>query len=294
MSHMSKRKQGVIGRLSLFATTLIWGTSFVILKNAIHSVDTLYVLAFRFTGAALLLLLLGIPQLKKLDLGYLKWGLAMGFCLFVAYVLQTYGLFYTTPGINAFLSATYCVVVPFLSWLIFRRRPDRYNCIAAVVCIAGMAFIFLRDGLHGGLGETLTVISGLFFALHIIATSHAVETRSPVLLSMLQFAFAAVFTWAAALINSPFPTDIPASTIGDIVYLSVMCTGVCFLLQTIGQKYTSPNSASVILTLESTFGTLFSVLLGQEELSLRLIVGFVLIFCAVIISETKLSFLKRG
>ena len=72
-----------------------------------------------------------------------------------------------------------------------------------------------------------------------------------------------------------------------------MCTAVCFLLQTIGQKYTPPTSSSVILTLESVFGTAFSVMLGQEELSLRLVLGFVLIFCAVLISETKLSFLKR-
>lgn len=293
MSHLSEKKQGIIGRLALLATTLIWGTSFVILKSALDSVDTLYILAFRFTGAAVLLLLMGVPQLKKLDRGYLKGGVTMGAFLFLAYVLQTYGLVYTTPGINAFLTATYCILVPFLYWLISRRRPDKYNIVAAVVCITGMAFIFLRDGLKGGLGETLTVCSGLFFALHIIATDRSAEGRSPVLLSMLQFATAAVLAWICALCTGPVPTSIPSGAVGSIIYLCVMCTAVCFLLQTIGQKYTPPASASVILTLESAFGTLFSVLLGQEVLSFRLVLGFMLIFCAVLISETKLSFLKN-
>ena len=293
MSHLSEKKQGIIGRLALLATTLIWGTSFVILKSALDSVDTLYILAFRFTGAAVLLLLMGVPQLKKLDRGYLKGGVTMGAFLFLAYVLQTYGLVYTTPGINAFLTATYCILVPFLYWLISRRKPDKYNIVAAVVCITGMAFIFLRDGLKGGLGETLTVCSGLFFALHIIATDRSADGRSPVLLSMLQFATAAVLAWICALCTGPVPTSIPSGAVGSIIYLCVMCTAVCFLLQTIGQKYTPPASASVILTLESAFGTLFSVLLGQEVLSFRLVLGFVLIFCAVLISETKLSFLKN-
>lgn len=290
----TERKYGVLGRLALFATTFIWGTSFVVLKNTLDSVETLYILAFRFTGAAILLLLFGIKELKKLDRDYLKGGALMGVCLFTAYVLQTYGLVYTTPGINAFLTATYCVIVPFLYWLIYRKRPDRYNISAVVVCVAGMALIFLRDGLGIGLGEALTASCGLFYALHIIVTSHYVENRSPMLLSALQFAMAAVLSWVAALSTSPFPTEIPSDAVWGIAYMCVMCTAICFLLQTIGQKYTPPSAAAVIMTLESCFGTLISVILGQEILSPRLVAGFVLIFLSVLVSETKLSFLHRN
>lgn len=293
MSRIPNKTLGILGRLALVATTLIWGTSFVVLKSALDSVDTLYILAFRFSGAAVLLLLIAIPELKKLDRSYIKGGLMMGIFLFLAYVLQTYGLVYTTPGINSFLTASYCVLVPFLYWLIYRRRPDKFNVIAAVICIAGMAFIFLRDGFGGGLGESLTVCCGLFYALHIIATSRAAQGRSPVLLSMLQFAVAAVLAWVSALLTGPIPESIPAGTIGSIVYLCVMCTAACYLLQTFGQKYTPPSAAAVILTLESVFGTLFSALLGEEELSFRLVLGFALVFISVLISETKLSFLKN-
>ena len=89
------------------------------------------------------------------------------------------------------------------------------------------------------------------------------------------------------------PQGVPASAWWSIAYLCFICTGICFLLQTIGQKYTSPQTASIILTLESVFGTLLSVIFYHERLNFKTICGFLLIFVAVLISETKLSFLNK-
>jgi drug/metabolite transporter (DMT)-like permease len=291
MNH--EKKFALIGRLALLVTTFIWGTSFVILKNTLDSVSTLYILAFRFSGAAVLLLLFCLKDLKKLTREYFKGGILMGVFVFAAYVFQTYGLVYTTPGVNAFLTATYCVIVPFLYWLFRGIRPDRYNISAVIVCIVGLALVVLTDGLSIGLGEGLTVCCGLFYALHIIVTAKYVEGRSPMLLTMIQFATSGILAWIAALITEPFPTNVPLGAIGGIAYLCVMCTAVCYILQTLGQKYTEPSAAAVILTLESVFATVISVIFYHEKLTARLIVGFVLIFCAVLISETKLSFLKK-
>ncbi len=290
---MQTQKTARLGRLALLLTTLIWGSSFIILKATLDSVPTLWVLAFRFTGAALLMLLFGFRNLKKLDKGYLKSGLVMGVALAAAYVVQTYGLVYTTPGKNAFLTATYCVLVPFLWWAFYKKRPDKYNVAAAMTCIAGMALVSLQGDLSVNVGDVLTMCCGLFYALHIIATSRAVENRDPVLLSMLQFAVAAVICWVSAPLASPFPTAVPASAWWAIVYLCFMCTGICFLLQTYGQKYTPPQTTAILLTLESVFGTLLSVIFYHERLNVQVCVGFVLIFLSVIISETKLEFLRN-
>ena len=292
MAIEKQKKQAVIGRLALLVTTLIWGTSFVVLKSTLDSISTLYVLAFRFTGAAVLLALIGIRQLRQLDLGYLKGGALMGVFLFAAYVLQTYGLVYTTPGKNAFLTATYCVIVPFLYWLLCKKRPDRYNISAALLAILGIGLVSLNDDLRVGLGEGLTTCCGLFFALHIIATSHASQGRSAAVLTMVQFAVAGALAWVFALVTEPFPRGIPADAWTGIVYLCVMCTAVCFLCQTIGQKYTPPATVAIMLTLESVFGALFSVLFYHEQLTLRLFAGFAVIFAAVAISETKLEFMR--
>ena len=225
----------------------------------------------------------------------LRKGLGLGAALFTAYTLQTFGLEYTTPGKNAFLTATYCVIVPFMWWFFTKKRPDRYNIAAALICICGMALVSLDGSLSLGLGDGLTICCGFFYALHIILTAKAVEGRSPVLLSMVQFAVAGLLCWIAAPFVSAFPQNVPSSAWWSIAYLCFMCTGICFLLQTIGQKHTSPQTASIILTLESVFGTLLSIIFYHEQLSLKTAMGFVLIFAAVLISETKLSFLKaRG
>lgn len=289
---MANTQNSRLGRLSLLGATLIWGSSFIILKSTLDSVPTLWVLAFRFTGAALLMALIGIKELRKLDLQYLKRGLGLGTALFAAYTLQTFGLEYTTPGKNAFLTATYCVIVPFMWWFFTKKRPDAYNISAALICICGMALVSLDGGLSLGLGDALTICCGFFYALHIILTARAVEGRSPVLLSMLQFAVAGLWCWISAPLVSAFPQGVPASAWLSIAYLCFICTGICFLLQTIGQKHTPPQTASIILTLESVFGTLLSVIFYHEQLSLKTVAGFVLIFIAVLISETKLGFIK--
>ncbi len=289
----SPKKKEMLGRGALLLTTMIWGTSFVIMKDTLESVPTLWLLAIRFTGAAALMALFGARRLKTIDRGYLRGGVRMGVCLFVAYILQTYGLVYTTPGKNAFLTASYCVLVPFLWWFFNRRRPDIYNIAAAVLCFVGMGLVSVQTGFTIGIGDALTICCGLFYALHIIATAKAAETRDPVLLSMLQFAVAAVLCWIIAPAVSPFPKQVPASAWYSIAYLCVVCTGVCFLLQTVGQKYTPPSAVAVILTLESVFGTILSVLFYHERLTLRVASGFALIFVAVLISETKLRFLRR-
>ncbi len=290
---MPAKDHSTLGRLALLGTTIIWGSSFIILKNTLNSLPTLWILAFRFSGAALIMALAANRQLKTLDRRALKYGLAMGAALYCAYTLQTYGLLYTTPGKNAFLTATYCVIVPFLWWAFFKKRPDRYNVAAALVCIAGMALVSLEGDLSLGLGDALTMCCGLFYALHIIVSSRGLEKYAVLPLTTVQLATTAVLCWITAPVASPFPQSVPASAWLSVAYLCVMCTGACYFLQALGQKYTSAQSASIILTLESVFGTLFSVAFYHELLTLKTVSGFVLIFAAVLISETKLAFLRR-
>lgn len=282
-----------MGRLALIVTTLIWGSSFVILKDTLGSIPTLWVLALRFCGAAVLLLPLCAGKLKKLDAGYLRGGALMGVCMSAAYVVQTYGLVYTTPGKNAFLTSAYCVMVPFLAWWINKKKPDAYNIAAAFVCVIGIGFVSLGKDLSVNVGDVLTVCCGLFYGLHIIATDRFVEGRDPLLLTAVQFTASGAILLAAALASGPLPKDIPSSAWLGTAYLCVMCSAVCFLLQTVGQKYTPPSAAAVIMTLESVFGTLISIIFYGEKLTVSIATGFLLIFCSVLISETKLSFMRR-
>lgn len=282
-----------LGRTCLILTTLIWGSSFVILKSALDSITPLWVLAIRFSGAAILMLIACLPRLKKLDKRYVTGGCLMGLCLAAAYIVQTYGLVYTTPGKNAFLTTTYCILVPFLYWAISGKRPDKYNIIAALVCLVGVGFVCLGNDLSINVGDMLTILCGLFYGLHIIVTSRTAENRDPVLITMLQFAAAAVVCFIGAVLFEPAPHDIGSGTWLSIAYMTFICTGLCYILQTVGQKYTPPSQTAVILTLESVFGSAISVILGVESLTFNIALGFFLIFIAIITSETKLDFLNK-
>lgn len=287
------KKMANLGRLAVFGTAVVWGSSVVVLKNTLDSIGPLHILAFRFTVSAILLLPFCITKFREIDAGYLKNGFIMGLFLFLSNLFQTYGLMFTTPGKNAFLAATYCVIVPFLCWPIYKRRPDAYNILAAFLAISGIGLVSLDDNLSLGKGELLTTCCSFFIALHIISTARGIKGRNALLLSMIQFAVVGVLSWIPARIFEPFPTNIPSGALTGIIYLCVMCTAVCFLLQTFGQKHTPAESAAIIMSMECVIATIFSVIFYHEPLNFRIVLGFVIIFAAVLISETKLGFLKR-
>ena len=307
---MSKKN---IGRIALFAAAILWGVSFVAMKSVLTNIPTLYVLAIRFCGAALILLPACARKLKEIDRQHIFFSVTLGVVLFLAYVFQTYGLRLTTPGKNAFLTSAYCIIVPFLYWALsaagsaYRKRirkgpggaerpirkPDKFNVAAAAVCVAGIGLISLENDFSIGAGDALTIACGFFFAIQIVVISGAVENRDPILVAMLQFAAAGVITLVCAFIFEAPPTTVTASDIWIMAFLTVVSTAVCIVLQIIGQKYTPPSQAAVILTLESVFGAVSSAIIFHEVMTLRLVAGFALTFAAVIISEVKPRFSRR-
>jgi len=280
-----------LGRAALLLATVIWGISFVLMDFTLTSVPTFYILAIRFTGAAVILFAISAKRLKKIDRSYIKWGAVLGAALLSAYALQTFGLQFTTPGKNAFLTTTYCIIVPLLHWVFSRQRPDRYNVIAAALCVAGIGFISLND-FSIGLGDGLTILCGVMYAAHIVALGAAVKDRDFIVLSALQFAYAGALAWILGLLTQPFPEAIPTNTVYALAFLTVMSTALCLTLQVFGQKHTPPTQAAIIMALEAVFGAAASVAVGSEVITPRLALGFALTFLSVIVSETKLSFLR--
>lgn len=281
-----------LARAMLFGAALIWGASFFVMKNTLDALPTNMLLGIRFTVAGILMSAIFFPRLKKLDLRYLWQGAIIGALYYAAYCTQTIGLAHTTPGKNAFLTAVYCVLVPFLFWGVSHKRPDIWNLAAAILCIVGIGFVSLDGSFGIGFGDAMTLVGGFFFAAHMVAVALFTEDRDAILITILQFFYCALFSWIAHLLFEEAPDAIGGDAILSLAFLAVGCTAVAMLFQNVGQKYTPPAPAAIILSLESVFGVFFSVIAYHEELSPRLIVGFVLIFIAVIVSETKLSFLR--
>jgi len=287
---LKNKNKALLARLALFFATLIWGSSFVIVKNTVDVLPVFFLLAVRFSIAFIVLAVIFAKRLKQIDKNYLWQGGIIGLCLFIAYASQTFGITDTTPGKNAFLTAIYCVIVPFLFWITDKSKPDFFNILAAFLCILGIGFVSLKSNLSICYGDLLTMLGGFFFATHIVAIKRFSNGRDPVILTIIQFAYCSVFSLICTLIFEPRITRIEPNMIGGIMYLAIGCTAIGLLLQSVGQKYTTPSGAAIILSLESVFGVSFSILLAGEVMSKRLVFGFCMIFISVIISETKLSF----
>ena len=296
MSPVSPSVMRKLAKPMLFAAAFIWGSSFFIMKNTLDVMPTLFLLAIRFTAGALLLGLVCGKRWRAFTPDYLWRGAVIGAFLFLAYSVQTYGLAGTTPSKNAFLTAVYCVIVPFLYWLAARQRPDRYNILAALLCIAGVGLVSLTDALTVTYGDVLTLICAVFYASHIVAVAKVSPGKDIFLLTVFQFAFAALYAWVGGLLTEEFPAA--ALTRGDVLlsmaYLCVMATTVALLFQNVGMVWSDPASAAVILSLESVFGVLCSVVFYGDPVTPRLLAGFALIFVAVVCSETKFSFLRKA
>lgn len=287
------QKYSVLSKLALLTASLIWGSSFFVMKNSVDVFPVFALLAIRFTIGCVLLCLIFFKRLKSIHVKTLGRGALLGFLLFAAYTLQTLGLVETTPGKNAFLTAIYCIVVPFLFWMVTKKRPDIYNCLAGVLCLGGIGLVSLTGGFSIGMGDALTMAGGIIYAVHIVVVARVSQDEDPVLLTLLQFGAAAVCCWAVSLPTETFPGDIPAASWYGLLYLAVFATTGALLMQNVGQKYTHPAAASILLSLESVFGVAFSMIFYGEKLTLRLTAGFLLIFISVIVSETKLGFFKK-
>ncbi len=289
-----KNRMGLWGRLALLTTAVIWGSSFVILKNAIDGLGVMWVLAMRFTISAALLLALAGKRLRSMSRASVRGSVLIGVCLAAAYIVQTYGLKYTTPGKNAFLTTTYCVMVPFLAWLVYKRKPGLHNVAAAVLCVAGIGFVALDAGFgEVNTGDVLTIFSGVFYALQIILMEQYISGCDSLSVSAVEFSTAAVICLVGTFAFEGTPVMPASGQIFAVLYLAVMCTALCFFLQAWGMKYTPSSTAAMIMTLEAVFGTIFSVILYHEQVTPRLLAGFALIFVAVVLSETGTELLKK-
>lgn len=271
----------------LLLTALIWGSAFAIVKNSLDSFAPSMLITLRYVIATPLAAVVFRRHLRGLTRGDIARGALVGVILSAAYIVQTIGLAHTTAGKNAFLTAVYVLIVPFLGLLLFKQKLRRANFIAAGMMLLGIGVLSL-DGEHGGLnmGDMVTLGSSVLFAAHIIAVERCQKKTNAYALIVLQFAFCAAASLAYSLLfERGMPMQFTRSSVAGLLYLSVLSTTVGMSLQNIGQSMAPASHASILLSLESVFGVFFSCLILGETVTGRMLLGFVMIFAAVIVSE---------
>lgn len=288
---MNKKLIGILASGGLILTAAIWGFAFVVVKDSVDTIPPVYMVSIRYTIAAVLLGFVLIPQFKKLNRYYWIHGAVTGLMLALGYITQTIGCKYTTAGKNAFLTTIYVILIPLISWPLNKKRPHFVVFLSAVMALVGIGLLALRNegGVLGfNVGDILTLICGLFYALHIIFTAKFSQDKNPVILTWIQFIVASVFSWAVSpLIDGSFSVALLKSSrvIFSMLYLGIFSSLVAFLLQNICLKYMESSLASLFLSLESVFGVIFSTIFLRERMTLVMIIGCVLIFAAITIAD---------
>ena len=252
------------GEIGLGLTALIWGSGFIGVSISLSGgLTPLQIMTIRFFIGAVLLGIIFFKEIKNnITKEAVKAGSMIGVFLFIAFAFQTIGMSYTTASKNAFLTAVYCAIVPFLVWIFYRKRPDNYNFMAAVLCVLGVGLVSLDGDLSINMGDLLTLIGGLFYAFHILAIKKYSKEMHPIKLTTLQFAMTAVLAFLGSLFFEDISLikQIDSSIIIQIGYLAFFATAVTLLCQNVGQHLVSECNAAILLSLESVFGAFFSVL----------------------------------
>ena len=288
----------ILGQFLLLSATVAWGSSFIILKETIQALPALYVIGIRFLIAAIIIGVVFFKKIIKIDKKTFIHGLILGLVLTGAYITQTLGLKYIGAGKNAFITSLYCVMCPFMLWIIFGVRPKSYNIISAVLCVVGIGLVAISGAEEDDnmiLGATLTFACAIFYGLQIVFTGKFHESKSDVMqLLFIQLLTVGIFITVCSLaFELPF-CGIDAYKIGSeqlwrVIYLTLACTLYAQLAQILGLKFTESNQAAIILSLEAVFGVIFAILIGDEKITPTLWAGFGVIFIGTLLSELKMD-----
>lgn len=288
-----KDKKVIYADLALLFVAIIWGGGFVATKNVLDVITPFYLSGIRFLIAAVFLTIISFKKLKNITKYEIKAGTIVGFFMFLGFAFQTVGMQYTTAGVSAFITAANVVMVPFLYWGLTKIRPNRYEIMGAIFCFIGIGILSFERDIGIGLGELLTFLCAIGFALQIVAVGFFAREVDPFILSTIQFYFTSMLSFIIAFIFEPPMPQITSNMIMPILYLGLVSSMLAFTIQNVAQRYTTTTHAAILLSLEAVFGSLFGILLLGEYASIRFIVGSILILLSVITSETRLEFLVK-
>ena len=286
----------------LLLTAIIWGVAFVA-----QSVGMEYVGPFTFNGVrsiiggtvlipCILLLnrlngkspeekqVLTEEEKKKARKELILGGVCCGLALCFASCFQQFGIQYTTVGKAGFITAFYIIIVPILG-LFFRKKCGLTVWIGVVLAIFGLYFLCINESLSIQIGDLLVFICAILFSVHIMIIDYFAQRVDGVKMSCIQFFVCGIICLVAMFIfEEPDFAQILAAW-KPILYAGVLSCGVAYTLQIVGQKGMNPTVASLILSLESVVSVLAGMLLLNQHLSTREIIGCVLMFCAIILAQ---------
>ncbi|HHU09954.1 MAG TPA: DMT family transporter [Intrasporangiaceae bacterium] len=267
----------------LIIVTMVWGSTFFLIKDLVATVPATDFLAVRFTIAAAVMALVFWRHLRALTRREVRVGVGLGAIYGVAQILQTIGLAHTDASVSGFITGSYVVLTPILAAVILRDRIPGRVWTAAFLAMAGIGVLSLR-GFALGYGELLTLVAAAIYALHIIGLGRYASVHSAVGLATMQAIVIAVVCVVASV---PGGITVPGTSGGwlSLLYMALISGAFCLWAQTWAQAHLTAARAAIVMALEPVFAALFAVLFGGESLTSRMLIGGSLVVSAMYLVE---------
>ncbi|WP_223594617.1 DMT family transporter [Neobacillus bataviensis] len=279
-----------MANLLLLIAAALWGSGFVVTKIALDAnVSPGFVNFSRGFLFVVLVFMFFYKKIIKMTLKDFKVGLIAGLLNFGGFITQTIGVQYTTPSNNAFISATYVVIIPFLAWVLYQKKLPVKSFVSIAFCLLGMTILtgILNKAININIGDVYSFICALFYAASIVYLGYGARTTDFSIVAFMLGVVQAIGGLAFFFfVEEGQLTSINWSVaIVPLLYMGIICSFVGQTVQVVAQKHTSATTAGLIMMLEGAFGSIFSVMFGFESFTVQLVVGGMLIMLSIILME---------
>ncbi|WNS76258.1 DMT family transporter [Bacillus sp. DTU_2020_1000418_1_SI_GHA_SEK_038] len=273
--------------LMMFFVTICWGSSYLFMKMGLDTLSEFNLIALRFGLAFLLAAALFYRRLRHVDRETLKFSIILGSILFLIFTMLTYGLKTTTTSNAGFLVSLTVIFVPILNTFVFKNKIDLNLKLSILIALTGIAFLTVQLPFHVLPGDLLCVMCAFLYAIHIIITGHAAPKVDTLNLGIIQLGVAGFWGLLFSVIfENPV---LPSTKEGwiSILALSILCSALGFIIQTVAQKYTSAARTGLIFSLEPVFAALFGYLFIQEIMSGKEFFGAFLVLFSIVFTTIR-------
>lgn len=274
--------------------TICWGSSYLFMKMGLDSLGEFNLIALRFGLAFILAGVIFLPRLRQVNVKTIQYAMLLGFILFIMFTALTFGLKTTTTSNAGFLVSLTVVFVPLLHTFLFKKKIENKVVVSIVLALTGIALLTIQLPFTFKVGDLFCIAAALCYALHINMVSTAAHKVDTLSLGILQLGFTGLYAFISSLL---FEAPVWPSTTNSwmaILVLSVVCTAVGFIFQTIAQQYTTATRTGLVFSLEPVFAALVGFWFAHEVLNSNQYLGAALVFLSVVISSVNVNARRRS
>jgi drug/metabolite transporter (DMT)-like permease len=280
--------------LMILFITICWGSSYLFMKMGLDSLGEFNLIALRFGLAFLLAGVIFLPRLRQVNVKTIRYAMLLGFILFIMFTALTFGLKTTTTSNAGFLVSLTVVFVPLLHTFLFKKKIENKVVVSILLALTGIALLTIQLPFTFKIGDLFCIAAALCYALHINMVSTAAQKVDTLSLGILQLGFTGLYAFISSLL---FETPVWPSTTHSwiaVLVLSVVCTAIGFIFQTIAQKYTTATRTGLVFSLEPVFAALVGFWFAHEFMNSNQYVGAALVFLSVVLSSVNVKVRRRS